>query len=87
MSGQPLGGSSNCVTPLPRLLMNLRDLAWMVGLSVFFEELFSEDWKRRRDHSEEVVHETIDRNLYLPTTYDNYRDWPTVVGTGGNGTP
>jgi len=84
-SGSYCAGASTAVTPMPRLLVMIAEASFLIGLAVFFEELFSDDWDTDHKTTVEYVHRTIDYNNYLPTTYDDYRSWPTVAGTGYEG--
>lgn len=80
-SGSYCGGASTAVTPIPRLLLTVGEAAWLIGISAFFASLLNDGWKQDHQDSVTYVHQTIDYNNYLPTTYDDYRDWPTISGT------
>lgn len=84
-SGGFCGGASTAVTPIPPFVLEIAEAAWLIGISIFFETLLTDDWKKNHEENVEVVHQTIDYNNYLPTSYDDYRDWPTVAGTGFEG--
>jgi hypothetical protein len=71
------------VTPVPHYVPYL-PLDWMVGVVAVIVAILQEgdpDLKRRDEFYGNVVHERIDMNDYLPTSYDDMSSWRTVIGT------
>jgi len=81
-SPSPSAGCSNAVTPVPHYIPRLFDIEWLLGAVAFVHALLDpgDRLKRRHQAFTSVVHETIDMNGFLPTSYDDMAEWRTVVG-------
>lgn len=75
-------GCSNIVTPVPHYVPRLFDVEWLYGVAGVIMALLDPGDKRKRRSEVYVqsVHETIDMNDFLPTTYDDMAEWRTVIG-------
>lgn len=77
-------GCSTAVTPINPYIAVLTSALPYVAVAVQLKAMLDSGGEFERAHKswETRVEETIDLNDYLPTTYDDYRDWPTMANTG-----
>ena len=77
-----MGPSSNCVTPVPTYIPRFAAVDWLLGAYSFIRALLDPagEMKRRGEVFVSSVRQVVDMEDYLPTSYDDMRDWRTPSG-------
>ena len=76
-----VAGCSTAVTPINSFIPVILDALPYVFLAAQIFAMLDPDGRMKKRHENFVskVRETIDMDDFLPTTYDDYRDWKSVA--------